>query len=144
MFALYADILLMDGTWVYGVQATFANSVVNTWQFKTVTTNTGPINEIYVYCLFRNMKGTVYFDNVYVGVGSGSGKRSVRHVDADDDVIITTAAAAATKRDVAAEKRYLVIGGNGQDVVLASVVNVLDSLDARCDYEIASEVCFFV
>lgn len=73
----------MDGTWVYGVSAEFSHTTT-TWQYKSYTINTGkPIKEILLYCLFRNLQGTVYFDNLYLGVGTRAARSAYGTYDDD-------------------------------------------------------------
>lgn len=65
-YSVYADVLYMDGTCLYGKNAAF-DTGTHDWQHSTITVNPEkPIKSIALYVLLRNKTGRAWFDDVSV------------------------------------------------------------------------------
>jgi len=65
-YSIYVDILYTDGTPLWGQTGNFSTGT-HGWERRTfVITPSKPIATLYVYALFRNTQGRVWFDDVQV------------------------------------------------------------------------------
>ncbi len=66
-YALYTDLHYVGGGALYGRTAQFDRRVTG-WQFAQVVIPAAkPLKDAVVYCLFRNQRGTAWFDDLFVG-----------------------------------------------------------------------------
>ena len=71
-YALYADLLYADGTWLYGQIAPFTTGT-HDWEQKSVTINPQrPVSSLTLNLLLRNKTGRAWFDDVSVREAGGS------------------------------------------------------------------------
>ncbi len=67
-YCIWLDVIHTDGSPTWGVVKPFSTGT-HDWEQQTLTyLPVKPIRQLYVYCLFRGVTGTVWFDDVSVGV----------------------------------------------------------------------------
>ncbi len=63
-YSIYVDCYYNDDTPLYGQTAQF-NTGTHDWEYsEKIIEPTKPIKQLYIYCLFRNHTGSVWFDNI--------------------------------------------------------------------------------
>lgn len=90
-YSIYVDVTYDDGSHLWGQTARFVTGT-HEWQYaQKIIELERPVVEIYVYCLFRNHVGTVWFDDIKLVETSQSLPHLEGELSLQDQGIVETA-----------------------------------------------------